>query len=72
MILYIPLTTPNSATHNAVDYGIPVAGSVATEVASNLARYRERDFGIGYGSSSGYASNRSYANHSAQPYFRCG
>ena len=31
---------------------------------------RERDFGVGYGNSSGYASNRSYAT--PQPaYFRC-
>ena len=32
--------------------------------------HRERDFGVGYGNSSGYASNRTYAlpqNH----YFRC-
>jgi hypothetical protein len=32
--------------------------------------HRERDFGVGYGNSSGYASNRSYV---APPsaYFRC-
>ena len=32
--------------------------------------HRERDFGVGYGSSSGYASNRSYAVPVAA-YFRC-
>ncbi len=32
--------------------------------------HRARDFGVGYGSSSGYASNRSYAVP-ALPYFRC-
>ena len=32
--------------------------------------HRERDFGVGYGNSSGYASNRSYAVP-ATPYFRC-
>jgi hypothetical protein len=32
--------------------------------------HRERDFGVGYGSSSGYASNRSYAVPQAR-YFRC-
>lgn len=31
---------------------------------------RERDFGIGYGRSSGYASQRSYAAPQAA-YFRC-
>lgn len=32
--------------------------------------HRERDFGVGYGNSSGYASNRSYATPVAA-YFRC-
>jgi len=32
---------------------------------------RERDFGVGYGSSSGYASNRHYAQDWMQPRFRC-
>ncbi len=32
--------------------------------------HRERDFGVGYGSSSGYASNRNYATP-ATAYFRC-
>ena len=34
--------------------------------------YRERDFGIGYGRSSGYASTRQYATGwNGQPLFRC-
>jgi len=33
--------------------------------------HRERDFGVGYGSSSGYASNRRYADSRGQTYFRC-
>ena len=32
--------------------------------------HRERDFGVGYGNSSGYASNRSYAVPQVA-YFRC-
>ena len=32
--------------------------------------HRERDFGVGYGNSSGYASNRSYATPQTA-YFRC-
>ncbi len=32
--------------------------------------HRERDFGVGYGNSSGYASNRSYVAPPAA-YFRC-
>lgn len=31
---------------------------------------RERDFGVGYGNSSGYASNRNYSSPQAS-YFRC-
>ncbi len=39
--------------------------------ASAPARiHRQRDFGVGYGSSSGYGSNRHYAVPSAD-YFRC-
>jgi hypothetical protein len=34
--------------------------------------HRERDFGVGYGNSSGYASSRRYTgNDWAQPRFRC-
>jgi hypothetical protein len=33
--------------------------------------HREREFGVGYGNSSGYASNRRYANDWMQPRFRC-
>ncbi len=33
--------------------------------------HRERDFGIGYGNSSGYVSNRRYASHWGAPLFRC-
>jgi hypothetical protein len=33
--------------------------------------HRERDFGVGYGSSSGYASNRRYADSRGQNFFRC-
>ena len=33
--------------------------------------HRERDFGVGYGSSSGYASNRRYSSNAFQPLFRC-
>ena len=32
--------------------------------------HRERDFGVGYGNSSGYASTRRYTNQWATPRFR--
>jgi hypothetical protein len=38
--------------------------------AVNARIHRERDFGVGYGSSSGYASNRTYTSPQAS-YFRC-
>ena len=38
--------------------------------AANARIHRERDFGVCYGSSSGYASNRSYTSPQAN-YFRC-
>ena len=33
--------------------------------------HRERDFGVGYGNSSGYATTRRYAQDWMQPRFRC-
>ena len=33
--------------------------------------HRERDFGVGYGSSSGYGSNRHYADSRSTAFFRC-
>ena len=33
--------------------------------------HRERDFGVGYGNSSGYASTRQYASNWAPPRFKC-
>lgn len=36
------------------------------------SRHRERDFGVGYGSSSGYATTRSYTTGNNGPrLFRC-
>lgn len=48
----------------------PVAVQAQAGSAPHSARYRERDFGIGYGRSSGYVRNRSYV--ASQPtLFRC-
>ncbi len=42
-------------------------------ITSPRREYRERDFGVGYGRSSGYASQRQYANGwNGQARFRCG
>jgi hypothetical protein len=47
--------------------------TVTAAVASSPVRHihRERDFGVGYGNSSGYASNRSYIDQWAPSRFRC-
>ena len=47
----------------------PVAAS-ASRRAESPARYRSRDFGIGYGASSGYAARRGYAASQLAPRFR--
>ena len=49
----------------------PLQPATTTEPARR--EYRERDFGVGYGRSSGYASDRRYANDWNGPiHFRCG
>ena len=47
----------------------PTATTAATIVPIRV--HRERDFGVGYGSSSGYATHRSYADNRGQAFFRC-
>lgn len=52
----------------------PVAVSSRVESApesiSVSSRYRERDFGIGYGASSGYALDKRYSSDWGQARFR--
>ena len=52
-------TRPSSAPSN------PVAAMPVRHI------HRQRDFGVGYGNSSGYASARRYANNWGQLRFRC-
>ena len=60
------------APRNVVFPSSPVVRPRAPET-SRRAVYRERAPGVGYGNSSGYASNRSYARGwDVQPRFRCG
>lgn len=49
----------------------PAVVAPATQPAPVRHLHRERDFGIGYGNSSGYASNRRYSSNWVQPLFRC-
>ena len=50
------------------------AAVAALDMPAALARRerRERDFGVGYGNSSGYASTRRYTQDWATPRFRFG
>ena len=43
----------------------------AAQPAPVRHQHRERDFGVGYGNSSGYATTRRYAQDWMQPRFRC-
>ena len=45
--------------------------SAPTDVVRPIDRARVRDFGVGYGNSSGYATARRYASNWGQPRFRC-
>jgi hypothetical protein len=64
----------SAATHNLrteTRESAPFRATVARPAATPRREYRERDFGIGYGNSSGYASNRRYASNWGEPRFRC-
>lgn len=50
----------------------PRSITTPVEAAPMRREYPERDFGIGYGRSSGYASTRRYVRGwNGQPHFRC-
>lgn len=53
--------TPSNLTASARDVARP-----------NRPLHRSREFGVGYGSSSGYASTRRYADLREPNLFRCG
>ena len=57
------MNTPRATT--------PTVPTTAVVVALPIRQRRERDFGIGYGNSSGYATERRYVRDSFQPRFRC-
>lgn len=48
------------------------AALVAPVAASAHRRYQARDFGVGYGNSSGYASGKRYTPDWGNARFRCG
>lgn len=58
----LPRTAPAPTTPNR---------PVGTSFAPVVDRNRVRDFGVGYGNSSGYATARRYTSNWATPRFRC-
>jgi hypothetical protein len=63
--MYSALTTaPSRPTLQSADR--------RAQAASSRRVHRERDFGVGYGNSSGYASERRYSPNGPQPRFRFG
>lgn len=61
---------------NVLPRTAPAANSNVNRPVSNhfapvVERNRARDFGVGYGNSSGYATARRYTPTRATPLFRC-
>jgi hypothetical protein len=48
-----------------------VAALGAPQAAATRHVHRERDFGVGYGNSSGYGRDRRYTSNGFAPLFRC-
>ena len=64
----------NAQTREFRSLAVAAAAAQARPVADRAPARREdrvRDFGVGYGNSSGYASIRRYASSRSQPLFRC-
>lgn len=61
-------TTPSNTTHSAP---VAVAAIGAAQAAPLRHLRRERDFGVGYGNSSGYGFERRYTSNGFAPLFRC-
>jgi len=62
----------NASTHtiHAAAPRTPVAVPPQAETSSGLRQHRERDFGIGYGNSSGYGLDKRYTSDWGAPRFR--
>ncbi|MDQ3510565.1 MAG: hypothetical protein M3414_02535 [Pseudomonadota bacterium] len=62
----------NLQTSNRRASSIPsVPASLVSAKGSSRPQRRERDFGVGYGTSSGYASSRRYIGENGPRLFRC-
>jgi hypothetical protein len=62
-----------SIPRNSIPTFRPEKIRIAAPQGNRRAVYREREVGVGYGNSSGYASERRYVSGwVGQPRFRCG
>ena len=66
--MYLLIAQPASAARSLVQ---PAAAAHPQATAPARLPRRERDFGVGYGSSSGYAARRRYVNDWGLGSFRC-
>ncbi len=83
MVFYITSTPKQESTMFRTQSPSPVAfverrltprrgddgALIAPQAAARI--HRERDFGVGYGNSSGYALSKRYTSDWASPRFRC-
>jgi hypothetical protein len=60
----------NTSTHNTVNASNPASQALIDAVTKARLFRRERDFGIGYGRSSGYGLDRRYTSDWGAPRFR--
>lgn len=60
---------PVPSTTSPIPSFAPVAPAIAA--AARREQHRARDFGVGYGNSSGYSSGKRYADNWGNARFRC-
>lgn len=60
----------NNSTHNTANVPNSASQALINAVAKARLMRRERDFGIGYGRSSGYGLDRRYTSDWGTPRFR--
>jgi len=65
-----PFPQPPPYRAPGIDPAAPSAQPPPAGMESPRHRHRQRDFGIGYGNSSGYGSERHYVDGHVDPIFR--
>ena len=63
-------TTSSNTTKTPIQRWTAISAPVSTQAPRR--EHRSRDFGVGYGNSSGYASGKRYADNWGNARFRCG